>query len=43
MNNTHIPIVGGTTLSLPTSFDRLWDLATNIWWTWDHEAQELWR
>ncbi len=43
MTYPQIPIIGGTTLSLPESFDRLWDLATNIWWTWDHEAQDLWR
>ena len=37
-----IPVSGGLTMLLPKTFERLWELATNLWWTWDHEAQELW-
>ena len=29
--------------SLPESLTRLFDLAHNIWWCWNHEAISLWR
>ncbi|MBW7938176.1 MAG: alpha-glucan family phosphorylase, partial [Candidatus Omnitrophica bacterium] len=29
--------------SLPTRLARLYDIAYNLWWTWDSEAIELWR
>jgi len=37
-----IPVQGGTPLRLPGQFERLVDLAYNLWWTWDPAAAELW-
>lgn len=37
-----IPDIPGTQIALPDEFDRLYDIANNMWWTWDDEAEELW-
>lgn len=37
-----IPVIPGPQVALPEEFDRLYDLANNIWWAWDDEANELW-
>lgn len=29
-------------LALPDDFDRLYDLAHNLWWSWDDDASALW-
>jgi len=29
-------------LRIPKEFDRLYDLAYNLWWTWDPVAYEIW-
>jgi starch phosphorylase len=39
---SQIPVAPGTDVRLPRMFDRLYDLAYNMWWTWDHEASQLW-
>jgi starch phosphorylase len=38
-----IPVAAGTPVSLPQSFERLYDLAYNMWWAWTPEARELWQ
>lgn len=37
-----IPEIPGTQIALPDEFDRLYDIANNMWWSWDDEAEELW-
>jgi starch phosphorylase len=37
-----IPDIPGAQIALPEEFDRLYDIANNIWWAWDDEASELW-
>ena len=37
-----IPNSPGAQIALPEEFDRLYDIANNIWWAWDDEASELW-
>ncbi len=29
-------------LALPDEFDRLYDLAHNLWWSWDDDASAMW-
>ncbi len=29
-------------LALPDEFDRLYDLAHNLWWSWDDAATAMW-
>jgi len=38
-----IPVAAGTRVRIPESFERLHDLAYNMWWTWVPEARELWQ
>ncbi len=38
-----IPVAPGTQVPLPRSYDRLWDLAYNMWWVWHRPARELWQ
>lgn len=38
-----IPVAAGTRVRLPEAFERLHDLAYNMWWTWVPEARELWQ
>lgn len=37
-----IPHIPGAQIALPEEFDRLYDIANNLWWAWDDEASELW-
>ncbi|MBT8203617.1 MAG: alpha-glucan family phosphorylase, partial [Acidimicrobiia bacterium] len=37
-----IPHTPGAQIALPEEFDRLYDIANNLWWAWDDEASELW-
>ncbi len=37
-----IPVRAGTELALPREFRRLYDLAHNMWWTWNSDAHRLW-
>ena len=38
-----IPTAAGSRVTVPPTFDRLIDLAGNLWWTWIPEARELWQ
>ena len=38
-----IPVAGGSRVRIPETFERLYDLAYNLWWTWVPEARELWQ
>jgi starch phosphorylase len=38
-----IPVAPGTRLNLPPTYERLWDLAYNMWWVWYRPARELWQ
>lgn len=37
-----IPEIPGAQIALPEEFHRLYDIANNLWWSWDDEASELW-
>ncbi len=37
-----IPAMPGQPLPLPKAFSRLYDLAYNMWWTWDSGANRMW-
>ncbi|MEW6581888.1 MAG: alpha-glucan family phosphorylase [Actinomycetota bacterium] len=37
-----IPVVPPDELPVPLSFARLYDLAYNLWWSWDPAGRELW-
>ena len=37
-----IPSLPGAELRIPTAFSRLYDLAYNLWWSWD-AMNQLWR
>ncbi|MBM3694497.1 MAG: glycosyltransferase family 1 protein [Actinobacteria bacterium] len=38
-----IPVAPGTKVPLPRAYERLWDLAYNMWWVWHRPARELWQ
>ena len=38
-----IPVAPGTKVPLPQTYERLWDLAYNMWWVWHRPARELWQ
>ncbi|MDP8960009.1 MAG: alpha-glucan family phosphorylase [Actinomycetota bacterium] len=38
-----IPVLSGAELRLPQSFKRLYEVAYNIWWSWDPLAYRLWQ
>jgi len=38
-----IPVAPGTKVPLPKAYERLWDLAYNMWWVWHRPARELWQ
>ncbi len=38
-----VPILTTTELTIPDRFSRLYDLAYNLWWSWDEVATDLWR
>ncbi len=38
-----IAVGAGAQISIPRSFERLYDLAYNLWWTWQPRARELWQ
>ncbi len=38
-----IPVAPGTKVHLPKTYERLWDLAYNMWWVWHRPARELWQ
>ncbi|MBU1865604.1 MAG: alpha-glucan family phosphorylase [Actinobacteria bacterium] len=38
-----VPAAAGTRVRTPKAFNRLVDLAYNVWWTWIPEARELWQ
>ncbi|HSG78247.1 MAG TPA: alpha-glucan family phosphorylase [Acidimicrobiia bacterium] len=38
-----IPVAAGTQVHIPRTFERLYDLAYNTWWTWQPYARELWQ
>ncbi len=37
-----IPEIPGAQIALPEELHRLYDIANNVWWSWDDEASELW-
>lgn len=37
-----IPVVPPDQLPVPLTFSRLYDLAYNLWWSWDPSGRELW-
>lgn len=39
----HIPVAAGTRVQIPRAFERLYDLAYNMWWVWQPGARELWQ
>ncbi|NQV04932.1 alpha-glucan family phosphorylase [bacterium] len=38
-----IPVAAGTRLYVPKPYERLYDLAYNMWWAWEPYARELWQ
>ena len=38
-----IPVAAGTRVQIPRAFERLYDLAYNMWWVWQPAARELWQ
>jgi len=38
-----IPVEAGAQITMPAAFERLYDLAYNLWWTWQPRARELWQ
>jgi len=38
-----IPAAAGTRVRIPKTFERLTELAYNLWWSWIPEARELWQ
>ncbi len=38
-----IPTLATTELPIPERFGRLYDLAYNLWWSWDEAGADLWR
>lgn len=38
-----IPTLTTTELPIPERFRRLYDLAYNLWWSWDEAGADLWR
>jgi starch phosphorylase len=38
-----IPVAPGTQVPIPKQYERLWDLAYNMWWVWHRPARELWQ
>ena len=40
MNGAHIPLPPIPS-HLPSSLNRLWEVAHNLWWSWDPEARAL--
>ena len=48
MKRTHpslpeIPTEPGVEIPIPRRYDRLLDLAYNMWWSWDAGARDLWQ
>lgn len=37
-----IPVGPGSPIQVPGSLSRLYDLAHNLWWSWDAEATQVW-
>ncbi len=37
-----IQTIPGAQIALPDEFDRLYDLAHNLWWSWDDTATAMW-
>ncbi len=45
-NNGGVPVIptaAGAQLTIPPAFERLYDLAYNMWWSWQPRARELWQ
>jgi starch phosphorylase len=40
--NASIPTGPKASLGIPRPFNRLYDIAYNLWWSWDPVARELW-
>ncbi|MGH8937538.1 MAG: alpha-glucan family phosphorylase [Acidimicrobiia bacterium] len=38
-----IPVLSGAEVRLPEPFERLYELAYNLWWTWDPLAYRIWQ
>ena len=38
-----IPVIKSGDYRIPEEFGRLYDLAFNLWWSWDRTASQLWR
>ncbi|MDH3539522.1 MAG: alpha-glucan family phosphorylase [Acidimicrobiia bacterium] len=38
-----IPISHGAEFDVPDRFSRLYDLAYNLWWSWDEAGSDVWR
>ena len=39
----NIPVITSNDLRIPERYSLLYELAYNLWWTWDTVAQDLWR
>lgn len=39
---SHIPVLNHLEYPVPRSFDRVVDIAHNLWWTWHDAGQALW-
>jgi starch phosphorylase len=40
--NVQVPVLSGAEVRLPEPFERLYELAYNLWWTWDPLAYRIW-
>ena len=38
-----IPTGSGIEIPIPRRYERLLDLAYNMWWSWDAGARDLWQ
>ena len=38
-----IPVLASDELRIPDRYALLYELAYNLWWTWDPVAHDLWR
>jgi starch phosphorylase len=41
--NVQVPVLSGAEVRLPEPFERLYELAYNLWWTWDPLAYRIWQ
>lgn len=39
----NVPVLPGTEFRVPEPYAKLYDLAYNLWWSWEPSANDLWR